>query len=217
MAPEMLKNQPHDQSVDVWSLGVLLYELLHGNAPFGGLSDRDKILKIINLEIKFGEFISNEAKDLMEMLLKVDPKKRPEFKTVFDHFWMRKYEKEFNMNMDKFIYDPDKSRNRSRSKSPIGQIEKKENIEKKEEIKISEDRVGRFEKNKTIENKNLEENKKILVEEFKKDDEVFSLFLFKIIYLFRKLVFIRGKTFLKEVMIDKDQIHQWLVITNQII
>ena len=46
MAPEMLKNQPHDKTVDIWSLGVLLYELLHGYAPFGGISDRDKILKI---------------------------------------------------------------------------------------------------------------------------------------------------------------------------
>jgi serine/threonine protein kinase len=34
MAPEMLKNEPHDYSLDIWCLGILLYELLHGHAPF---------------------------------------------------------------------------------------------------------------------------------------------------------------------------------------
>ena len=34
MAPEMIKNQPHDHSLDIWCLGILLYELLHGYAPF---------------------------------------------------------------------------------------------------------------------------------------------------------------------------------------
>ena len=34
MAPEMLHNNPHDYRVDIWALGILLYELLHGKAPF---------------------------------------------------------------------------------------------------------------------------------------------------------------------------------------
>jgi serine/threonine protein kinase len=34
MAPEMLSNAPHDKSLDLWSLGILLYELVHKKAPF---------------------------------------------------------------------------------------------------------------------------------------------------------------------------------------
>lgn len=34
MAPEILENKPYDYSVDVWSLGVLIFELLTGNIPF---------------------------------------------------------------------------------------------------------------------------------------------------------------------------------------
>lgn len=34
MAPEIVKELPYNQSIDVWSLGVLLFELLHGYSPF---------------------------------------------------------------------------------------------------------------------------------------------------------------------------------------
>ncbi len=34
MAPEMIKNESHEFSLDIWCLGILLYELLHGKPPF---------------------------------------------------------------------------------------------------------------------------------------------------------------------------------------
>ena len=34
MCPEILKHEKHDKAVDIWSLGVLLFELTHGRAPF---------------------------------------------------------------------------------------------------------------------------------------------------------------------------------------
>ena len=36
MAPEMVNNSSYNEKVDVWSLGILLYELIHGKAPFSG-------------------------------------------------------------------------------------------------------------------------------------------------------------------------------------
>ena len=39
MAPEMVKGLPHDYKLDIWCLGILLYEMLHGYAPFKGNSD----------------------------------------------------------------------------------------------------------------------------------------------------------------------------------
>jgi len=33
MAPEMLNNKPHDFKVDIWALGIFLYELIHGKSP----------------------------------------------------------------------------------------------------------------------------------------------------------------------------------------
>ena len=34
MAPEMYENEDYTYSIDIWSLGVLLYELFHGRTPF---------------------------------------------------------------------------------------------------------------------------------------------------------------------------------------
>jgi len=39
MAPEMINNQPHSFSLDIWCLGILLYELLHGKPPYSGKND----------------------------------------------------------------------------------------------------------------------------------------------------------------------------------
>jgi serine/threonine protein kinase len=68
MAPEMIQNKSHDHMLDVWSLGILLYELCHGRAPFRG--DHSKILAGQKTEkLKFKEGLSNEYKDLVSKLL----------------------------------------------------------------------------------------------------------------------------------------------------
>ena len=59
LAPEMVKNEPHDFRVDIWCLGVLLFELLHGHAPFKGKNDKEKCQLISeNKTLKFDENIS---------------------------------------------------------------------------------------------------------------------------------------------------------------
>lgn len=42
MSPEMIEGRPHDQTLDIWCIGILFYELLHGYAPFDGKNDIEK-------------------------------------------------------------------------------------------------------------------------------------------------------------------------------
>jgi serine/threonine protein kinase len=39
MAPEIINELPYNNSIDIWSLGILLYELIHGYSPFKVLDD----------------------------------------------------------------------------------------------------------------------------------------------------------------------------------
>lgn len=61
-APEMLKNKPYDKSLDIWCLGILLYELLHGYPPFKGKTDTEKINNIKkNSNITYSSSISPDV------------------------------------------------------------------------------------------------------------------------------------------------------------
>ncbi len=47
MAPEMASGNPHDYKIDVWSTGILIYELVHGFPPFTGKTDSEKTRNIL--------------------------------------------------------------------------------------------------------------------------------------------------------------------------
>jgi len=68
MAPEMILNKPHDFRLDIWCLGILLFEILHGKAPFPGKNDQEKCMNIIkNRTIDFN--VSKDAEDLIRKVI----------------------------------------------------------------------------------------------------------------------------------------------------
>ena len=78
VAPEILLNQEQGVSVDYWSCGVLLYEMLAGFSPFMS-EKKDNIeiqRKILRREIKFPKYFNEETKDLIEKLLVLNPLER---------------------------------------------------------------------------------------------------------------------------------------------
>lgn len=80
VAPEILKNIPHDQSADLWSIGVIVYILLVGYAPFMKDSQAELFQQIRtgnwDFHRKDWENISKEALEFVQNLLVVDPAQR---------------------------------------------------------------------------------------------------------------------------------------------
>jgi calcium/calmodulin-dependent protein kinase I len=80
VAPEILKNIPHDQRADLWSIGVVVFVLLVGYPPFLEEKQSDLFAKIRAGDWNFVEMdwanISLDAKALIKGLLVTDPKER---------------------------------------------------------------------------------------------------------------------------------------------
>jgi calcium/calmodulin-dependent protein kinase I len=93
VAPEILKNIPHDQRVDMWSVGVIIYVLLVGYPPFLEDSQSDLFLKIRTCDWKFMEndwkHISKDAKALIKGLLVSDPKERWSMREALRCSWIQ--------------------------------------------------------------------------------------------------------------------------------
>lgn len=84
----------YNEKCDVWSVGVILFILLSGKPPFGGDNDKE----ILN-NIRLGVFsftgnewasISNEAKDLIKLMLTYDPAQRITAEKAMNHEWIKK-------------------------------------------------------------------------------------------------------------------------------
>ena len=91
MAPEIVENNGYDKRVDVWSLGILLYEMLHGYSPFKGTKMLSILENIRNGCYRIDNYISTEAKELISSILQVDPNKRPTAEEILRHPLLRKY------------------------------------------------------------------------------------------------------------------------------
>ena len=104
MAPELVKREVYTEKIDVWSLGVISYQLLSGKTPFESRSIKKIDFNICNKEVEFRNSsqenwadISGEAKDFIMQCLNRDQTKRPSVKELFDHPWIANYlEQKFN-------------------------------------------------------------------------------------------------------------------------
>ncbi|KAL8371504.1 hypothetical protein RB595_001342 [Gaeumannomyces hyphopodioides] len=77
LAPEVVSNKGYNKSVDWWSLGILIYEMLCGYTPFWDSGSPMKIYEnIIQGKVKYPAYINPDAKDLLQRLITADLTKR---------------------------------------------------------------------------------------------------------------------------------------------
>lgn len=92
VAPEVLTCESYDKSVDMWSVGVILYILLCGYPPFYADNAPALFKKIMDVQYDFDdpswEDVSEEAKQLIEHLLVKEPEKRFTASQCLGHSWV---------------------------------------------------------------------------------------------------------------------------------
>eukprot|EP00812_Abedinium_dasypus_P011380 NODE_493_length_1526_cov_370.905506.p1 GENE.NODE_493_length_1526_cov_370.905506~~NODE_493_length_1526_cov_370.905506.p1 ORF type:complete len:455 (-),score=109.28 NODE_493_length_1526_cov_370.905506:125-1489(-) len=82
LPPEMIQGCGHDESADMWCMGVLLYEMTIGRSPFGAKSKEVTCRNIISVSPHFPKDFDADAQKLILALLQRNPRHRPPVRVV---------------------------------------------------------------------------------------------------------------------------------------
>jgi serine/threonine protein kinase len=107
MAPEILKYEKYTINTDLWSVGVILYELLFNSLPFMARTSHQLLIQIEKQKYPLDfskKNISICCVDLLSCLLQRQPDKRIKWFDFFNHIWFKKKLKEIH-HMSKKHFD----------------------------------------------------------------------------------------------------------------
>ncbi|KAL0235455.1 hypothetical protein GEMRC1_002037 [Eukaryota sp. GEM-RC1] len=90
MAPELVQERAYDHTIDLWSLGIILYELFHSKPPFFTNNLVSLVAQIVRDRIKFAPEISPEFRSFLKGLLRKDPRQRLQWPELLDHPFITK-------------------------------------------------------------------------------------------------------------------------------
>ena len=88
MAPEIVNKTPYDYRIDIWSLGVLLYELHHREAPYKGRTLTEITKSLSRKTFHISSSVNPEARDLIIRILKINPNERLSMQAILSHPWV---------------------------------------------------------------------------------------------------------------------------------
>lgn len=84
----MLFGTTYDYHVDLWALGVLLYELVHGHAPFRGESGSEVKQHMLQGSYQLSDGLSDSLKQLITCMLQFDPQQRISLAGMLASQWL---------------------------------------------------------------------------------------------------------------------------------
>lgn len=91
LAPEMVRGEGHNETLDMWEMGVLLYEMVVGKSPFGAQTQEATCKLILKANPKFPHDIIPEAQDLIRKLCKVKPEERLTARQAKMHAYVQRF------------------------------------------------------------------------------------------------------------------------------
>jgi hypothetical protein len=91
LAPEMIKESGHDHNLDIWCIGILMFELLTGTIPFQGSDQQQLSANILKNKICWPKDIDLSAKDLISKILKTESSERIQLIDMLKHPFFLKH------------------------------------------------------------------------------------------------------------------------------
>lgn len=136
MAPEIFFRKQQTKKTDIWALGILLYELFHGHAPFRGTKMEDVLANIMKNSIAFRKTIDPQIRDLIVNILNFEAPGRPTIEEILSSPVITSHLEKFPEDKVDFVYDcsaplsfsnspcesPNKSSNFDSGKRPISKF-----------------------------------------------------------------------------------------------
>ena len=134
MAPECLTGKKYNVLSDLWSVGIIFYQLLFNRLPYEQVKNISELVKKIQGDIQIPYNISNSCKDLLSRLLTINPNQRIRWYDFFQHCW---FDESDDKNV-KSIYNKNiKSINDKFNNDKIINDNKFNNIAKKNSVDLS--------------------------------------------------------------------------------
>ena len=139
LSPEILENKPYDAKSDIWSLGVLLYEMMTFKMPFSANSFPILVVKILRGNYTPPPTIySKDLREIIDKCLIVDYGKRPTIQQILNFpiiqnrlklfFDKIQYNKEFSKTLDKKFKEKQKIKSKENSINSINNESPPSNI-----------------------------------------------------------------------------------------
>ncbi len=166
LAPEVIRGEPYDEKIDIWAIGILIYECVSpkGKTPFNKLDflertkdNKEYLIKTDQqLKIKYDNDFNPLAKNLIEKILKINPKERLPIDDILKHVYFS--DVNLDIKNDIFNYDKGEDNNKQKILNELKLI--KDNISKDTYEQMINSMKSENEKiKKELENKEIELNK----------------------------------------------------------
>ena len=91
LAPEVINNIGYDERVDIWCIGILLFELIVGRPPFDGDTEQKIRYNIVKMRINWPNNMDSDAADLISRILKYNPEERISLEQMLLHPFFTKF------------------------------------------------------------------------------------------------------------------------------